>query len=718
MLTMGVLGTLFDIFTGQALWKGIWAIIDALFLVIDSMVYAVINYTYSIFTLLAGARVLDANTLTDMANRVYIFIGVVALFLVAYALLTAIIDPDKASKGDNSLGKVIPNVALAIVGIAIVPTVFTYAYRVQKAILCENIIPKWLIEENYENIDSTNENAGATLATELFQSFFIPKDSNMDGYQAAVNSAREGDSFISAFGPLLGDVVDGNITYLIIISTVAGLFCAYVLLGYCLDAGLRAVKLAYLQLLAPLPILLTIIPGQKKVFKNWLSKTVSCFLEVFVRIFAMAFVIYIINHLPNLLENNQLFEGACATQPGIITVLLIKAIIICALFDFMKQAPKLISEITGIDSKGFGIGLKGKGILGDALGTLGGVATGAATGALGAGWSSAMNTKGGFKNKVAGFGAGLKYGAANGAKKGGNQLNAMRAQHYTDVLHGKGKAGVFGGQAYIDSKADAARKATQKSYNKAVEDRVTTAPEFISKMNELLGGKYQIYKANADSQKEIYNSAQAAYDTDGKDALRNIRNFETSEEYKNALINNNDAAIKAVDEEFKQKINNKEYGNDPYSNPKYYRDRNARFEKVLESKVLEDLNNQKRSGTASQATVDYLNNIEKYNELVDNVNNSKASYTAAQDTLDTAKNNTLEYFANLDTTDARLTSLKNDADFTIKRRNEKIADDYVKSVEGQKEVAARVEAEKAIGKPNSGQGTAKAPGDGKAGGSK
>ena len=540
----------------------------------------------------------------------------------------------------------------------------------------------------------------------------------MDGYQAAVNSARGGDSFISAFGPLLGDVVDGNITYLIIISTVAGLFCAYVLLGYCLDAGLRAVKLAYLQLLAPLPILLTIIPGQKKVFKNWLSKTVSCFLEVFVRIFAMAFVIYIINHLPNLLENNQLFEGACATQPGIITVLLIKAIIICALFDFMKQAPKLISEITGIDSKGFGIGLKGKGILGDAFGTLGGIATGAATGALGAGWSSAMNTKGGLKNKVAGFGAGLKYGAANGAKKGGNQLNAMRAQHYTDVLHGKGKAGVFGGQAYIDSKADAARKATQKSYNKAVEDRVTTAPEFISKMNELLGGKYQIYKANADSQKEIYNSAQAAYDTDGKDALRNIRNFETSEEYKNALINNNDAAIKAVDEEFKQKINNKEYGNDPYSNPKYYRDRNARFEKVLESKVLEDLNNQKRSGTASQATVDYLNNIEKYNELVDNVNNSKASYTAAQDTLDTAKNNTLEYFANLDTTDARLTSLKNDADFTIKRRNEKIADDYVKSVEGQKEVAARVEAEKTIGKPNSGQGTAKAPGDGKAGGSK
>lgn len=724
------------------------AIFSFIFLLIDSVVYAIVGWAYDMFTIIAGARVLDESALRDLADRIYIVIGVIALFIVAYALLQAIIDPDKASKGDTSLGKIIPNIAIAIVGIAIVPTIFNYAYDVQRMILCNNIIPKLLLDNSISYDDNgyyKSENSGAEIATLLFESFFYPK--NNDGGYANVSSekgyiqmlhdthgdftggdlgqayedAKKGGWFWTTFSPFIDDIAKGNVGYLIIISTIAGGYCAYVLITYCFDAAIRAVKLAYLEILAPLPLLLMIVPGQKKIFQNWLKKTLSCFFEIFIRIFAIVFVAFIMRHLPDLIFNmSSMFNNGygCLTNPGFITMLLIRALLINALFAFMKQAPKLVSDITGIDSKGFGIGLKGKGILGDALGTLGGVATGAATGALGAGWSSAMNTKGGFKNKLAGFGAGAKYGAANGAKKGGNQFDKMRAQHYTDVLHGKGKAGVFGGQAYIDSQADAARKATQKSYNKAVEDRVTTAPEFISKMNELLGGKYQIYKANADSQKEIYNSAQAAYDTDGKDALRNIRNFETSEEYKNALINNNDAAIKAVDEEFKQKINNKEYGNDPYSNPKYYRDRNARFEKVLESKVLEDLNNQKRSGTASQATVDYLNNIEKYNELVDNVNNSKASYTAAQDILDTAKNNTLEYFANLDTTDARLTSLKNDADFTIKRRNEKIADDYVKSVEGQKEVAARVEAEKAIGKPNSGQGTAKAPSDGKAGGSK
>ena len=113
-----------------------------------------------------------------------------------------------------------------------------------------------------------------------------------------------------------------------------------------------------------------------------------------------------------------------------------------------------------------------------------------------------------------------------------------------------------------------------------------------------------------------------------------------------------------------------------------------------------------------------MNNIKKYNDLATDFNNSKAQYDAVQGAIDATKNSTLEYFANLETSDERLTALKNDADFTIKRRNEKIADDYVKSVDGQKEVAARVEAEKTIGKPNSGQGTAKAPSAGKSDGSK
>lgn len=664
MLTMGVLGTLFDIFTGQALWKGIWAIIDALFLVIDSMVYAVINYTYSIFTLLAGARVLDANTLTDMANRVYIFIGVVALFLVAYALLTAIIDPDKASKGDNSLGKVIPNVALAIVGIAIVPTVFTYAYRVQKAILCENIIPKWLIEENYENIDSTNENAGATLATELFQSFFIPKDSNMDGYQAAVNSAREGDSFISAFGPLLGDVVDGNITYLIIISTVAGLFCAYVLLGYCLDAGLRAVKLAYLQLLAPLPILLTIIPGQKKVFKNWLSKTVSCFLEVFVRIFAMAFVIYIINHLPNLLENNQLFEGACATQPGIITVLLIKAIIICALFDFMKQAPKLISEITGIDSKGFSIGLKGRGVLGDALSTLGGTATAAA----GAGYFARRNGQ----DVV----AAMKYGAAKNLKgKGkGNQFGSSARDYYKNILKRDNEPSLLTGkQKAYDQSLDAYRKSAQNSYvdyKKKKYEQDSTFKGFVndaiketqnSRQADYLAAKknYNDVISKRDALVQQANNEAATNDAKVSNLENELANFRNSKEYLQNL-----SAGRSKIENYEQQINEaKKLATD-----------SRRKVDVAQHSYDSEIENAKKS--VQDAYAAYNISPDEYKRLA--AVQARAKYAAlTEDEIKTLSNGD-PYMGEI------IKQTQDDINFVIKIENEKAAKDYANSLEGQK----------------------------------
>ena len=152
------------------------SILSGISLFIDSIVYQLLGYAYNLFNVIASARVLSQDTLATLANRVYIIIGVIALFLVAYALLTAIIDPDKASKGDTSLGKIVPNIAIAIVAIALVPTVFSYAYRIQKIILCDNLIAKWILDTN----PTSSDDAGAYLATTLFQSFYYPKTSGDD----------------------------------------------------------------------------------------------------------------------------------------------------------------------------------------------------------------------------------------------------------------------------------------------------------------------------------------------------------------------------------------------------------------------------------------------------------------------------------------------------------------------------------------------------------
>lgn len=393
------------------------SILSGISLFIDSIVYQLLGYAYNLFNVVASARVLSQDTLATLANRVYIIIGVIALFLVAYALLTAIIDPDKASKGDTSLGKIVPNIAIAIVAIALVPTVFSYAYRIQKIILCDNLIAKWILDTN----PTSSDDAGAYLATTLFQSFYYPKTSG-DDEKANNNSAgitseeeyntrldnivdSEGQSLSSAFelvrtgkqtlfdalGNFNKNIKNKEIGYFIIISTLAGGFCVYVLINYCFDAAKRAVKLAYLQLIAPLPILTIIIPGQKKIFQNWLKKTISCFTEIFVRIFVIVIVAFIAENLPNLVFNmSSMFNDGygCVTEIGLVTALLVKALLILGLFAFAKEAPKLISDITGVDSKGFKLGIRDKlsevGAF-QAMAGLGGFVAATANGVVGAG---------------------------------------------------------------------------------------------------------------------------------------------------------------------------------------------------------------------------------------------------------------------------------------------------------------------------------------------
>lgn len=685
------------------------AIFSFIFLLIDSVVYAIVGWAYDMFTVIAGARVLDESALRDLADRIYIVIGVIALFIVAYALLQAIIDPDKASKGDTSLGKIIPNIAIAIVGIAIVPTIFNYAYDVQRMILCNNIIPKLLLDNSISYDDNgyyKSENSGAEIATLLFESFFYPK--NNDGGYANVSSeegyiqmlhdthgdftggdlgqayedAKKGGWFWTTFSPFIDDIAKGNVGYLIIISTIAGGYCAYVLITYCFDAAIRAVKLAYLEVLAPLPLLLMIVPGQKKIFQNWLKKTLSCFFEIFIRIFAIVFVAFIMRHLPDLIFNmSSMFNNGygCLTNPGFIMMLLIRALLINALFAFMKQAPKLVSDITGIDSKGFGIGLKGKGILGDALGTLGGVATGAATGALGAGWSSAMNTKGGFKNKVAGFGAGLKYGAANGAKGGGNQFNKMRTQHYKDIVHGKGKAGAFGGQAYIDSLADDTRKSTEKEYTNYKKNKYENDPiydrnwhrfiqeERTNRENNLNTARRNLANQqrvrddaenirNSNAYQRMYNDIvergngekvaevrQATQNLNqARDRLENLDNeldsFRNSEEYYGQMSRfENDAR-----EEAKAILENQRKNNTLDKSKPLRQQFEELTEQLQNKKVVAELRRNVAMGAASDEAKEFINNIENYNlnrnNALKEIHDAEVKLNDAQTSLNTQIN--------------------------------------------------------------------------------
>lgn len=518
-------------------------VLTHIFLFIDTFVYWLVNLAYQTFLAISQIRIFSNQDLNDLSQRIYIIIGVVALFLVAYALLLAIINPDSNNK-EHSLGKVVPNIALAIIGIAIVPSAFNVMYDVQHAILCGNVIPKLILGNSYSDgfdVNSEEPNQiGAQMATLLFKSFFYPLDENgepvdisqtggaashiyendCDGadcktLEQAYAEIEAGAPF-SALRKFSDAVVDEEIGYVFIISTIAGGFCVYVLASLCLDMALRAVKLSYLQVIAPLPILTIIIPGQKKVFSNWLKKTISCFIEVFTRLFVVVFVAYIMRTLDSVYDTFFGTGGVYCGEIGGVVFLLVKAATIVGLFWFIKTAPKFVSEVTGLDSKGFKLGVKDKlaesGMF-QAMGAMGAATTGAVQNALnkeGSKFSKGLST-------LAGAGSGLARGfAANKGSKNYHDLASNTSRAANDVAsarikreyyrntHGGNLSGVVKGHVGdIGTSIDEWAHGSGKSSQNAKADILDKIKKYMDAINDAADKNDGIKALNATYEGEI-----------------------------------------------------------------------------------------------------------------------------------------------------------------------------------------------------------------------
>lgn len=132
--------------------------------------------------------------------------------------------------------------------------------------------------------------------------------------------------------------------YKFIISTVAGIFVAIMYLNFCIDLAVRAVKFGFLQLIAPIPIISMIDPKSSKsgMMSKWVKNCMNTYLGLFIRIAVVNFVVYIVN----LVFSNK------ASIPGGEVGVFVQIVILFGALMFAKQAPKLLSDLTGIDLKG------------------------------------------------------------------------------------------------------------------------------------------------------------------------------------------------------------------------------------------------------------------------------------------------------------------------------------------------------------------------------
>lgn len=161
------------------------------------------------------------------------------------------------------------------------------------------------------------------------------------------------------------NITGGELYYTPVISTIAAIFLLYMMFSFCLDLGVRAVKLIFFQLMAPICFLISVIPKKKDLLNNWFKLVLTTWLEVFVRIFCVCGVVLFISMLDyDSLKNNF---STFAT-----------AILILGIVKFAKQLPKLFSQVTGIDSGNMKLGIKEKLAEGGAF-TAGAIIGGGAT---------------------------------------------------------------------------------------------------------------------------------------------------------------------------------------------------------------------------------------------------------------------------------------------------------------------------------------------------
>ena len=242
-------------------------------------------------------------------------------------------------------------------------------------------------------------------------------------------------------------------SYQPLISTLAGGFICWILVMFCFDVAVRSVKLGFLRMIAPIPIISRIDPKKgMDTFNKWVKSCTSTYLDLFIRLLAIYFAVFVIS-----LVGDMNFVDASTGLPADVNAF-VKIFIIMGALLFAKQLPQLIEELTGMKMSGkFTLDPRKK--LGE-VPLVGGAAAAGLTMAGGAalalGRGAANMAGGGIKT---GLGAGIsaftggRYGAglkASGRRTLGNTANAMRTRmDYTrEESYGRFRASGLVGNEY------------------------------------------------------------------------------------------------------------------------------------------------------------------------------------------------------------------------------------------------------------------------------
>ena len=311
-----------------------------IFFGLDKIVYWFIGVVYTIFMEIANTTMFSNEIFNEFENKVYALLGIFMLFKVSFSVLSYIVNPDEFTDKSKGMNKLITNILISLVLIIGVPIIFTQAMEIQQIILKDDVIPKLFSSaESQIYISSQDSDDGSDMALWAFSAFYSP--------ESDFNSLSE--IFRDDVNRRNANETDYAVEYHWFLSTVAGVVIVLLLISFCFDVALRSIKLGFLQMIAPIPIISRIDPKKgNEVFNKWVKNCISTYLDLFIRLAGIFFAIYIIKLIKQSGFTDVVTgESAVHTYSKLTFVFIIMGALM-----FAKQLPKLIKDITGFDMGG------------------------------------------------------------------------------------------------------------------------------------------------------------------------------------------------------------------------------------------------------------------------------------------------------------------------------------------------------------------------------
>lgn len=326
-------------------------------------IYKLIKSFYSIFYNLANTRFLEDDTIQQLSANIYVLVSVVMLFAFSVTILSAIVNPDLLNDSKKGVAAAFKRAIIGLALMVIVPFVFDEIYVVQKNIMDNSLIEKIIVGADFscnQNEDGECEagaNGGQVIAGNLISAVLYPVADNVqisenisDKYEKMITTDIR---YIGAVSKHVNVTTEGDNAYHLdfddedyafnwdgLVAIIAGCATCYILLLFAIDMAVRVFKLAFLELTAPISIVAYMASGDK-VLKSWGQEVLKTFLDVFVRIAAMAFYLFLIKNLSTYMKK---FEGKDWS-------FVVKVLLIVGMLIFVKQIPDLINKVFGTDIK-------------------------------------------------------------------------------------------------------------------------------------------------------------------------------------------------------------------------------------------------------------------------------------------------------------------------------------------------------------------------------